>query len=318
MTRKTVLICHELPDWSDFYVAKLGETWPQHRFLAAHDEAQAMDLAPQAQVYIGLAPKMTPALVARMRQLEWVQSLTTGIDALLHMESFPRGLPISRVVGVQGPQMAELALTLMLTLARRVPDLLAAQARGDWDRRPQALLHGKTLCLLGLGQIAETLALYAQTLGMTVTGVSGRESAPRVDRIFPRRQIKQAVGQADFTVVLTPLTPETRHIVDAELLAAMKPTGFLVNLARGGCVDETALLHALTSGQIAGAGIDVFETEPLPADNPLWSAPNIVITPHVGGFADCYHEQCLPTVRENFRRYASGGPDALADAARRS
>lgn len=315
---KTVVIQHELADWSDWYVAQLGAEFPGHRFHAAHSAEEAMALAPETEVFIGIGPKMSPELVAAMPRLEWVQSLTTGVDNLLAMEAMPRHVAISRVIGVQGPQMSELALTLMLALARRIPAVLAAQGRRDWDRRPQALLHGKTVCLLGLGSIAETLAPYCRTLGMDVTGVSSRSDAPYVSRIYPRDRLQDAVAEADFLVVLVPLSAATRHIVDRAVLRAMKPTAFLINIARGGCVDETALLDALKNGDIAGAGVDVFETEPLPKSDPLWDAPNVILTPHVGGFADIYHQQCLPTVAGNCRLYFEGGPEALADAARRA
>ncbi|MDT0683814.1 D-2-hydroxyacid dehydrogenase [Roseicyclus sp. F158] len=315
---KTILIRHELPDWTDWYVDRLGAEFPGYDIRGAKSAGEAMAEAPDARVYVGIGPQMSPALVAAMPKLEWVQSLTTGVDNLLAMEEMPRHVPITTCTGVQGPQMSELALMLMLALARRLPALLDAQRSGAWDRRPQPLLHGKTVCLLGLGQIAEVLALYCKTMGMRVTGVSGRDTAPNVDRIYARSALADAAAEADFLVVLVPLSAQTRHIVGAEVLAAMKPGAFLVNIARGGCVDEDALLDALTSGSIAGAGMDVFATEPLPADSPLRSAPNAILTPHVGGFADVYHEQCFPTLLENFRAYDAGGPDALPGALRRT
>jgi D-2-hydroxyacid dehydrogenase (NADP+) len=315
---KTILIRHELPAWTDWYIRKLSDAFPGHDFRPVYTLEDAMAQAAAAQAFVGIGPKMTPDLVAAMPDLEWVQSLTTGVDNLLTMDTFPPDVPISKVSGVQGPQMSELALTLMLSLARNIPSVMDAQTRKDWDRQPQALLHGKTVCLLGLGSIAETLALYCSTMGMTVTGVSGRASAPHVTRIFPREALLDAVAEADFLVVLIPLSPDTRHIVGRRVLAAMKHSAYLVNIARGGCVDEGALLDALTQGRIAGAGVDVFEAEPLPADSPLWSAPNIIITPHVGGFADTYHEQCFPTVLKNMRTYLEDGPEALTDAVRRA
>lgn len=315
---KTFVIRHELPEWSDWYVKTLADEFPGHSFRTAYTLDDAMALAAETQVFIGIGPKMTPELVTAMPRLEWVQSLTTGIDNLLAMKEMPPQVPISKCSGVQGPQMSEHALMLMLALARRLPETLSAQARHSWQRTAQPLLHGKTVCLLGLGSIAETLALYCKTLGMTVTGVSGRADAPHVSRIYPRAQFLDAVAEADFLVVLIPLLPETRHIVGEAVLAAMKPTAFLINIARGGCVDEAALLSALESGGIAGAGVDVFETEPLPDTNPLWSAPNVILTPHVGGFADVYHKQCFPIVLENCRRYLQDGPDALSDAVRRT
>ena len=253
-----------------------------------------------------------------MPKLEWIQTLTTVVDNLLAMKELPKSVAISRCTGVHGPQMSELALTLMLALMRRLPEVLREQVGGEWNRRPQPLLQGKTLCILGVGGIAETLALFCKTLGMTVTGVSGREQAANFDKLYPRAQLNTAAAQADFLVVLIPLSPETRHIVGAEVLAAMKPSAYLINIARGGCVDETALLAALKEGSIAGAGLDVFETTPLPPDSPLRHAPNTIITPHVGGFADTYHKQTFPTVLENFCAYAEGGPEALTNVVRRS
>lgn len=314
---KTILIRHENPAWSDDYAARLSARFPEARFHAAQDLSAAMALAPEVEAFIGIGPQMTPELVAAMPRLEWIQSLTTGVDRLLTMEELAPGLPISRVMGVHGPQMSELALMLMLALARDLPGTLAAQKAHRWNRSMQPLVLGKTLCILGLGAIAETLAGYAGALGMRVTGVSGRDSAPGVDRIYPRAAMAKALAEADFVVVLTPLTDATRNIIDTAELKAMKPSAFLINIARGGCVNEVALIAALKSGEIAGAGIDVFEHEPLPADDPMWDAPNCILTPHVGGLADIYHEQCLPTVIENLSVYLTDGPNALKDTVSR-
>lgn len=318
MTRKTIVIRHERSDWTDWYVEQLRDEFPEFDFVAAYSLDDAIAAGPRASVMAGIAPQMTSALIAAMPRLEWVQSLTTGIDNLLQMAEMPAGIPITRVVGVQGPQMSEHALTLMLCLARGIPDVLIKQRDRVWDRQPQQVLFGKTVCLLGLGQIADRLASYCKVLGMRVTGISnGRSSAPNVDTVFPRSQIGQAAAEADFFVVLVPLSPETRHIVDAGVLSKMKPTAYLINIARGGCVDEAALHEALVNQRIAGAGIDVFETEPLPSDHPLWRSPNTIVTPHVGGFAEIYHKQGLPIFRQNLQTYAVGGPSALEDAARR-
>jgi D-2-hydroxyacid dehydrogenase (NADP+) len=318
MTKKTVIIRHERPDWTDWYVENLAAEFPDHDFRKAHSLEDAMAHAPEAHAFIGIGPQMPPTLVAAMPRLEWIQSLTTGVDNLLAMEEMPSGVPITRCTGVHGPQMAELALLMMLSLARGFPRLLENQKRGLWDRQPQPLLYSKAVCILGLGSIAERLALCCTTLGMTVTGVSdGRKDAPHVARIFPRAELEQAAAEADFLVVLIPLSRQTRHIVGARVLAAMKPSSFVINIARGGCVDEEALLDALERGAIAGAAIDVFETEPLPSDSPLWHAPNTILTPHVGGYADIYDKQCFPTVLENFRAYAERGPGALKGAVRR-
>ena len=313
--KKTIIIRHERPEWSDMYVEQLTNIFPALDLRAAYSLDDAFALAPDAHVIVGIGPQMPPALIAAMPNLEWIQSLTTGLDNFVRMKELPPDVPVSKVSGVQGPQVSELALLMMMTLARRLPDMLEAQSQARWARNLQPVLYGKTLCILGLGSISETLARYAATMGMTVTGVSdGRESAPNVARIFKRAELLQAAREADFLVVLVPLSENTRHIIDTDVISAMKPTAFLINVARGGCVDESALIKALNSGDIAGAGLDVFETEPLAADDPMWTAPNVILTPHIGGFADIYGEQCLPTVIENMKVYTASGAAALKTA----
>ena len=166
----------------------------------------------------------------------------------------------------------------MLSLARDLPRSVHAQENGQWERWPSRCSSGKTVGILGVGLIAEYLAPICKTFHMTVIGISGSpRAAPGFDRMVARGDLMKVAGELDYLVVLAPLTPETRNIVGAKLLAAMKPTAYLVNVARGGVVDEPALIKALEAGQIAGAGLDVFSQEPLPPDNPLWKTKNVTI-----------------------------------------
>ena len=154
----------------------------------------------------------------------------------------------------------------------------AAQAKSEWERWPAALLAGKTVGILGVGLIAEYLAPICKSFHMTVVGISGSpREANGFDRVVHRDALEKLAPELDFLVALTPLTAETRGIVGAKVLAAMKPTAYLVNVARGGVVDEPALIAALESGQIAGAALDVFAQEPLPANSPLWKTKNVTI-----------------------------------------
>ena len=293
---------------AQFYADRLAETAPGLKYVVAGDEAVALRHAAEATAIIGLAPRLTPELLAAAKRLEWVQALTTGVDNLTGL----RGVAITNCHGIHGPQMSELAVLLMLSCARRFPQMLANQFAENWERWPQPLLANKTACILGLGAIAEHLAPLLGAFGMTTIGVSsGRTEAPGVARVYPRSALLEAVAQADFVIALTPYTPSNHHILNAEALLAMKPSAYLINLSRGGCLDEAALLDALREGRIAGAGLDVFETEPLPTDSALWSAPNLIVTPHVGGFADVYCEQALPIVAKNVAAYAAGGVGAL-------
>ena len=312
---KSVIISTESAKWTDGYILKLAPMFPELTFKAAYTLEGSMKLAPEANVFIGVAPHIPPELIGAMKQLEWVQTLTTGVDNFLSMTELPTEVPVTNIVNVQGPQVSETALMLMMSLARKLPIMFEAQKVARWERWMQSALFGKTLCILGLGNISETLALYATTLGMKVIGVSdNRLNAPNIDHIYTRKELNIAASKADFLVVLVPLSNETYHIINANVLSSMKPTGFLLNLARGNCVDETALIEALRDGVIAGAGLDVFEREPLNRAEPIWSAPNVVITPHIAGFADIFEEQCFPTVIKNIKIYNDEGPAGLTSA----
>ena len=257
---------------------------------------------------MGLAPYLKPELLAAMPNLSWIQALTTGVDNLLNL----KGVAITNCSGIHGPQMSELAVLHMLALLRKYPKMLGNQKAHVWERWPQPLLAGKTACILGLGTIAEHLAGVLNAFGMRVTGVSGgRSSAPGIDRVYPRKDLGIAAAEADFLIVLTPYSQATHHIINTEVLGAMKSSAYLVNIARGGCVDEAALAQCLQSGGIAGAALDVFANSPLAADAEIWDQPNLIITPHIGGAADVYHEQALPIVVANMRDFAAGGVAAL-------
>ncbi len=181
------------------------------------------------------------------------------------------------------------------------------QARATWQRFPVQLLEGKTVGVLGVGVIAEELAPKCVALGMRVVGISSAErSVPGFEVMYPRERLGEAAALVDFLVLLTPYTAETHGIVDARVLGAMKPGSFLINVARGGVVDEPALIDALNSHRIAGAALDVFSQEPLPADHALWGMDNVLITPHTAGFHVGYAEQALPIVEENLRRFIAG------------
>jgi phosphoglycerate dehydrogenase-like enzyme len=208
---------------------------------------------------------------------------------------------------IHGPPMAEAALSAMLALSRGLPRLVLNQQNRRWERWPARLLEGKTVGILGVGAIAEVLAPRCRMMGMRVVGIT---SSPRdiagFDRMVPRDDLTEAVRELDYFVLLTPYSKETHHIVDARALAAMKNDAYLINLARGGVVDEDALLQVLRFGGIAGAALDVFSQEPLPEDHPFWTLPNVLITPHVSGFNDGYARQAIPVVLENIRRFLAG------------
>jgi phosphoglycerate dehydrogenase-like enzyme len=260
-----------------------------------------------ADILLTFAPRLTDAVLSAGTKLKWVQALGTGVDNLIDRPALRKDVIVTNVHGIHGPPVSEAAIAAMLALARDLPRAVRAQLDREWARFPAQLLHDKTVGIFGIGAIAAELAPKCKIFGMRVIGVS---SAPRAlagfDRMHARDELLDVVGEFDFFVLLTPLTEKTLNSIDAKVLAAMKPKSFLVNLARGGVVDEPALIDALKTGRIGGAALDVFIEEPLPADHPFWGMENVIITTHQGGFCDVYIDHALPTVETNMRRFLSG------------
>jgi phosphoglycerate dehydrogenase-like enzyme len=260
---------------------------------------------------------MADHVVRDAPKLKWIQALGTGVDNIVDLPSLGKEVLVTNVRGIHGPPVSEAALAYMLSLARKLPDAVRAQEKREWTRWPAQLLHGATVGILGVGLIAETLAPMCKTFGMKTVGIS---SAPRptpgFDKMVHRDDLLKIAGELDYLVALTPLSKETRGIIGASVLAAMKPSAYLVNVARGGVVDEPALIEALDKGVIAGAALDVFSQEPLPADNPIWRARNALIFSHLGGYSEGYEDRAMPTIAGNMAHYLAGDPKKMINIVR--
>jgi D-2-hydroxyacid dehydrogenase (NADP+) len=297
---------------ADVFAEHLGPTFPALRFRCAHNATEALAACGNCEILLVRNDEIFADLIAAMPRLRFIQALTTGTDYIAALPNLPPQVLVAAARGFHGPQMSELAFLFMLALARKFPEVLENQRRHIWDRCEQRLLAGKTAVIVGIGQIAEELAQRCKVFGMTVIGVSSRTSAPGFDAIYPRASLSEAAGLADFMIVLAPLTKENWHLVDAAAIDAMKPEGVIINVARGGVVDEDALLKALAAGRIAGAGLDVFQQEPLPPDSPLWDTPNVIITSHVGGMSEEYADQVMPLLIDNLRAFVDGKPERIS------
>jgi phosphoglycerate dehydrogenase-like enzyme len=260
-----------------------------------------------ADALLTFTPMLTAKVFEQAARLKWVQTLGAGVDNLIDQPTLRKDVIVTNVRGIHGAPVSEAAMASMLALARDLPSAVRAQDERQWRRFPARLLHNKTVGIFGVGAISAALAPKCKAFGMRVVGVS---SSPRdvagFDRMYSRDDLLKVVGEFDFFVLLTPLTEETRNSIGAKVFAAMKPASCLVNLARGGVVDEAALVEALKAGRIAGAALDVFNEEPLPADHPFWSLHNVIITTHQGGFCDVYIDYALPTVEANMQRFLAG------------
>ena len=260
-----------------------------------------------ADVLVTFGPMMADHVLAKAANLKWIQALGTGIDGIVDQPSLRREVLVTNMHGFHGAPVSEAALLSMLALSRDLPRALRSQRERRWVRFAATLIRGKTVGIFGIGAIAEELAPRCKAMGMTVVGItSAKRSLACFDEMFGRDELVAAVRDVDYLVLLTPYTPETRHIVNAAVFAAMKPSCFLVNLARGGVVDEAALIEALREKRIAGAALDVFTREPLPEDHPFWGMDNVIITTHQGGFFDEYPAHALPVVENNLRKFLIG------------
>ena len=187
--------------------------------------------------------------------------------------------------------------------------LAIERQRGErrWERYPGTLLDGKTCGILGVGSIAEGLAPRCKAFGMRVVGISRTDRPiPGFDKIYSRADMVRAAAELDYFVLLVALEADTRNIVDARVLAAMKPSAYLINLARGGVLDEDALIRALNEKRIAGAALDALAREPLPPDSPLWTMPNVIVTPHVGGYYDDYPRDAARQFEQSLKHFIDG------------
>ncbi len=305
---------------ADYFAPRLRARFPALEIITAPDLPESVARFPDADVIMAAGHGFNDERLARATKLRWIHAMTTGFDAIAGSRTLRPEVILTTTRGIHGPQMAEMAFLYMLNLARDYPRMHENQKRHVWKRWTQVRLHGKTVVITGLGLIAEALAPRCKAFGMHVIGVTG---TPRpvsgFDRLYAYPQLEQAAALADFLVVLTPYSPRMDSLIDAKVLAAMKPTAFLLNLARGGLCDERALLDALRQKRIAGAGLDVFRTEPLPGDSPFWDLDNVLITAHCSGSSDDNLAMTWPIIETNVQCFLDGrASDMVNRVARRS
>jgi len=292
-------------------LAELRELAPGLAFVHGIEREEALERA--AEFHAADAHLLDEAFLERAVNLEWVQSWSAGVERYLRLEGLRESasITLTNMAGVHGPVIAEHVFALLLHLRRDLGPYLDAQRDGRWDSRAaegQVALAGSTLFVAGMGGIGSEVARRGKAFDMEVLATvrTRREPPDHCDELGTAEDLDRFLARADVVVIALPLTDETRGLFDAERLGRIKPGAILVNVARGPIVDTDALLAALESGRIAGACLDVTDPEPLPADHPLWSRDDVVITPHVAGRAELTQGRRWDLFRENARRFAEG------------
>lgn len=278
--------------------------------LAAMPHADGIVLADAPESEARQVIELLRGSANTVRWLHFISAGREGFDAV----GMPAGIAVTYAAGGAAPAVAEHAMALLLALGRRIPDVLAQQARRTWDRIPPASrswsLEGKTLAIVGFGHIGHEFARRAGPFGAKIIGLS-RSAKPDglLDEGLPLSELHSVLPRADAVLVSIALTGETHHLIDRAAFAAFKQGAFVINVARGGVIDQAALCEALTNGKLGGAGLDVTDPEPLPADDPLWSCPNLILSPHFAGAGSpATLARLAAGAAENLRRFAAGEP----------
>ena len=306
MTNLLILLTLPEPVRMQYY-DQLRKAFPELNVSMVDHHSKVGPHIKSADILLTFGPMMADHVVEEATNLKWIQALGSGVDGIVDLPSLRGNVTVTNLHGIQGPPVSEAAMMAMLALSRGLPRTVRSQDQHKWDRFPARLLKDKTVGIFGVGVIAEELAPKCKAFGMTVVGISSaKRLVPGFDRMHSREELEQVVRELDYLVLLTPYSAATRGIVGEKVLAAMKHSSYLVNLARGGVVDEPALIKALQEGRIAGAALDVFAQEPLPGDHPFWRMERVLVTPHLGGFCDVYVDQALPVVERNIRRFLAG------------
>ena len=314
-------------DFSDEIMAELSDISPRLH-IERHFPEVPPDVMARAEALYTTGYYPQPEQAPKLR---WIQANTAGMnDALRHPIVQAEDIIVTSASGIHANNMAHYCLMTMLMFNYNMRLAMDLQRRAEWLDNPSAAfapvdMHRQTVGIFGYGSIGRELARLCKTMGMTVLAAKRdlRETAEEdafalpgfgdptgdiPDRIYPAATVAAMAQDCDYLVILTPLTADTRAVINERVFRAMKPSAVLVNVSRGAVVDEKALITALSSGQIAGAALDVFETEPLPSASPLWNLDNVIITPHISGFTRDYHDKAAMVFKENLRRYLDNRP----------
>ncbi|MBN2550431.1 MAG: D-2-hydroxyacid dehydrogenase [Anaerolineales bacterium] len=316
--------------FEDALIEKLAAVSPRLHFRVAR-AAKVEEIPPEiwAMTEVLYTDRIMPAPDA-VPNLHWIQFHWAGVDHALDAPLLQKpGLVVTTLSGAAASQVAEYIVMMLLNLGRRLPEAISLQRKESWpndrwERFKPRELRGSTVGIVGYGSIGRQVArllqpfdvrilatkrhvMQPEDLGYTFDGM-GDAGGYMFLRLYPPEALRSMLKECDFIVITTPLAPHTRNLINAQTLEAVKPGAFLIDVSRGGVVDHTALIAALKEHKLAGAALDVFPKEPLPADSPLWKMPNVILTPHIAGITTHYNERAAVLFAENLSRYLEGLP----------
>jgi len=292
---KKLLITHELPSFLLDQIKTAIPDWNIYMSTDSNDWDQHLQ---DAEVILGWHSKWDQQKLWSNDQLKWIQTWSAGVNSLPLQQLAAQNIQLTSANGVHSYPISETVFALMLALTRNIHTYIRNQINKGWNDSGNTLeMHNKTIGIIGVGAIGQEIAKLAKAFGMKVLGVrhSGKP-APYVDEMYPQSELKNTLPHCDYVVITLPLTEDTYHLFDKTLFEKMKKSAFFINIGRGEIVKEDDLIAALQNGNIAGAGLDVFETEPLQQTSPLWEMDNVIITPHTSGATEHYAKRVIEDI----------------------
>jgi D-2-hydroxyacid dehydrogenase (NADP+) len=299
MTKVLIVDVH-----AEMYRDALREKFTALQFQLFRNKSEVTGDLSDIDVMMMFGIEVQDFMLSGAPRLKWIQSLATGVDHFLRCPSLKPNVLITSGRGIHGPPMREQMAYMMMAISRDAVRAVGDQKAHFWERRLWSTLHGKTAAIAGTGVVGSAIGELLKALGMHVIGVTRtpRQTAG-FDEMIATDRLLEAVRRADYLINMLPASPDNIGLFDATIFGAMKATAYYISAGRGQTVDEAALLAVLRERRIAGAALEVFQTEPLPTDSPFWDLPNVFITPHIGGYVIEYEDFIMPLIVDNMRLF---------------
>lgn len=293
---------------ADRHIDSIHAVAPDAHVTTCHDTELAEHL-PSADILIAWGQTNIDRYLPSASHLSWIHSLSAGVETILSPAVQASPIRLTNVRGIHGIPMSEHVFGMMLAFSRGIAGFTRHQEDSLWRRLPLTELYNKTLCIVGLGSIGREIAKRAKAFNMRVVATKRTLTEELfVDELCTPDALDRLLGESDYVVLTVPQTPDTIGLFDYERICRMKPSAVLINVARGAIVSEDGLIRALKEKKLCGAALDVFESEPLPADDPLWQMDNVLITPHCAAISPLYLDRAMQCFCENLSFYLEGKP----------